>query len=134
CKAGRDSANFRGWPKLRRLLPTLHSAMPRLCPMWCCLSAKRRLNEAAGHARISGSPALGRPTCRALPASLQARSVLSLGCIGNRVYTDLGEDEFYFVVRAKDLSALADALNVITGANKALRDYAQRRRTELTSA
>jgi len=37
----------------------------------------------------------------------------------------LGEDELYFVVRAKDLSALANALDVITRANKAMRDYAQ---------
>jgi hypothetical protein len=51
---------------------------------------------------------------------------LSLGCIGNRVYTGLGEDELYFVVRGKDLSALADALDVIMAANIALREYAWR--------
>jgi hypothetical protein len=27
---------------------------------------------------------------------------LSLGCMGNRVYTGLGEDEMYFVVRGRD--------------------------------
>ena len=93
------------------------------------------LNEAAGRAGIgSGAPALGRPTCMALPATLQAGAILSLGCIGNRVYTGLGEDELYFVVRGKDLAALADALDVITGANNALRQYAQERRTQLASA
>jgi len=62
------------------------------------------LNEAAGRARVgSGSPALGRPTCMALPATLQAGSILSLGCTGNRAYTGLGEDEMYFVVRGKNL-------------------------------
>jgi hypothetical protein len=35
--------------------------------------------------------------------------------MGNRVYTGLGEDELYFVVRGNDLAALADALDVITG-------------------
>jgi uncharacterized protein (DUF169 family) len=93
------------------------------------------LNEAAGRAGIgSGAPALGRPTCMALPASLQAGSIVSLGCMGNRVYTGLGEDEMYFVVRGRDLAALADALEVITGANSALQQYAQGRRTELASA
>ena len=93
------------------------------------------LNEAAGRAGVgSGSPVLGRPTCMALPATLQAGSILSLGCTGNRVYTGLGQDEMYFVVRGKNLAALADALDIITGANSALEQYAQGRRTELASA
>ena len=93
------------------------------------------LNEAAGRAGIgSGAPALGRPTCMALPASLQTGSILSLGCMGNRVYTGLGDDEVYFVVRGTDLAALADAWQVISGANRALRDYAAGRREELASA
>jgi len=70
----------------------------------------------------------------ALPASLQAGAILSLGCMGNRVYTGLGEDEMYFVVRGADLAALVDALDVITGANEALRQYAEGRRGELASA
>jgi uncharacterized protein (DUF169 family) len=101
----------------------------------CKPSGAMLLNEAAGRAGIGcGAPALGRPTCMALPATLQAGSVLSLGCMGNRVYTGLGEDEMYFVVRGGDLAALADALNVITGANRALREYAEGRRHELASA
>ena len=93
------------------------------------------LQEAAGRAGIgSGAPALGRPTCMALPATLQAGSILSLGCMGNRVYTGLGDDEVYFVVKGTDLEALADALQVIAGANRALRDYAAGRRGELASA
>jgi hypothetical protein len=46
----------------------------------------------------------------------------------------LGEDELYFVVRGKDLGALADALEVIAGANDALREYAQGRRKQLATA
>jgi hypothetical protein len=93
-----------------------------------------RWNEAASLAEIgSGAPALGRPTCMALPATLQAGSIVSLECVGNRVYTDLGEDELYFVVRGKDLAALADALETITGANSALQQYAQSRRAELAT-
>jgi uncharacterized protein (DUF169 family) len=101
----------------------------------CRPSAAMLLNEAAARAGIaSGSPALGRPTCMALPASLQAGSILSLGCIGNRVYTGLGEDEMYFVVRGKELVALADALEIIGRANRALQQYAESRRVESATA
>jgi uncharacterized protein (DUF169 family) len=97
-------------------------------------SAVMLLSEAANRAGVSsGAPALGRPTCMALPAAQQMGAILSLGCIGNRVYTGLGEDEMYFVVRGKDVAALAEALGTITSANAALREYAQGRRTELAS-
>jgi uncharacterized protein (DUF169 family) len=92
------------------------------------------LSEAAHRAGVGGrAPALGRPTCMALPASLQMGAILSLGCIGNRVYTGLAEDEMYFVLRGQDLAAVADALNTITSANTALQEYAQGRREELAS-
>jgi uncharacterized protein (DUF169 family) len=92
------------------------------------------LNEAANRAGVaSGAPALGRPTCMALPASLQHGAIFSLGCIGNRVYTGLKEDEMYFVVRGKDLEAVADALDVVIGANAALSDYAIDRRQTLST-
>jgi len=100
----------------------------------CKPSAAMLLNEAAGRVGVgSGMPALGRPTCMALPAALQHGSILSLGCMGNRVYTGLGEDEMYFVLRGKDLAAVADALGVITSANAALREYAAGRRSSLAT-
>ena len=100
----------------------------------CKPSAAMLLNEAAGRAGVgSGIPALGRPTCMALPAALQHGSILSLGCMGNRVYTGLGEDEMYLVLRGRDLAAVADALGVITSANAALNDYAQGRRSQLAT-
>jgi uncharacterized protein (DUF169 family) len=92
------------------------------------------LNEAANRAGVaSGAPPLGRPTCMALPASMQSGAIFSLGCIGNRVYTGLKEDEMYFVVRGKDLEALADALEVVNKANAALGDYAIDRRQTLST-
>ena len=69
----------------------------------------------------------------ALPASLTYGAILSLGCIGNRVYTGLGEDQMYFVVRGRDLEAIADALEVVNSANAALSDYAIGRRQTLSS-
>ena len=93
------------------------------------------LSEAANRTGVaSGSPALGRPTCMALPAALKHGAILSLGCIGNRVYTGLSEDELYFVIRGKDLQAVAEALDTVTAANAALSDYAVGRRETLTSA
>jgi uncharacterized protein (DUF169 family) len=92
------------------------------------------LQEAANRAGVgSGAPALGRPTCMALPASLQHGAITSLGCIGNRVYTGLGEDEMYMVLRGKDLAAVAEALKTIGSANAALQDYAKGRREQLST-
>jgi uncharacterized protein (DUF169 family) len=100
----------------------------------CKPAAAMLLNEAIARAGVaSGVPALGRPTCMALPATMQHGSILSLGCIGNRVYTGLTDDEMYLLVRGKDLSAVADALGVITSANAALSDYAKGRRQALAT-
>jgi uncharacterized protein (DUF169 family) len=100
----------------------------------CRPAAAMLLNEAANRAGVaSGAPALGRPTCMALPASLQHGAILSLGCMGNRVYTGLAEDEMYLVLRGKDLAAVADALAIITSANAALNGYASGRREQLAT-
>jgi uncharacterized protein (DUF169 family) len=100
----------------------------------CKPSAAMLLNEAANRAGVaSGAPALGRPTCMALPVSLQHGAILSLGCMGNRVYTGLGEDEMYFVLRGEDLSAVADALDTVTSANAAMNEYAGVRRQQLAT-
>ena len=100
----------------------------------CKPSAAMLLNEAINRAGVAiGSPALGRPTCMALPAALEHGAILSLGCMGNRVYTGLAEDEMYIVLRGKDLPAVAEALSVIASANAALLDYATSRRSTLAT-
>jgi uncharacterized protein (DUF169 family) len=92
------------------------------------------LQEATNRAGVgSGAPTLGRPTCMALPASLQHGTITSLGCIGNRVYTGLGEDEMYIVLRGKDLPAVVEALKTVGSANSALEDYAKGRREQLAT-
>lgn len=92
------------------------------------------LQEAAGRAGVgSGVPALGRPTCMALPASLLHGTITSLGCIGNRVYTGLGDDELYVILRGMDLPAVSEALKTISSANFALNDYAKGRREQLST-
>ena len=56
--------------------------------------------EAARAAGIAGDgAAMGRPACAMIPAVLGGPTgVTSLGCIGNRVYTGLGDDELYFTI------------------------------------
>jgi len=93
------------------------------------------LQEAATRAGVcTGAPTLGRPTCMALPASLEHGVITSLGCIGNRVYTGLGEDEMYVVLRGKDVAAVVEALKTIGEANVAMREYASGRREILSTA
>ena len=109
-------------------------ADPDVVLLACKPSDAMLLNEAAVRAEVgSGMPALGRPTCMALPATLAHGSIISLGCMGNRVYTGLGEDEMYLVLRGKDLAKLADALGVISGANSALQQYASDRRKDVAT-
>jgi uncharacterized protein (DUF169 family) len=109
--------------------------LPDVVLFACKPAGAMLLQEAANRAGVgTGGRVLGRPTCMALPASLQHGAITSLGCIGNRVYTGLSEDELYVVLRGKDLAAIADALETIQSANSALRNYAEGRRKELASA
>ena len=56
--------------------------------------------EAARAAGLAGdAAAMGRPACAMIPTVLNGPGgVTSLGCIGNRVYTGLGDDELYFTI------------------------------------
>ena len=114
--------------------PLGEAAVPPDLVLFACKPlAAMLLSETANRAGIEGrEPILGRPTCMALPASLRHGAILSLGCMGNRVYTGLGEEEMYFVLRGKDLAAIADSLPIVASANAALKDYAQGRRSELS--
>jgi uncharacterized protein (DUF169 family) len=89
------------------------------------------LHEAAGRAGVATTPLLGRPTCMAVPAALAGGVASSLGCIGNRVYTDVGDDEFYSVIAGSDLDRVSDALGLILSANRTLADYHRDRRGTL---
>jgi uncharacterized protein (DUF169 family) len=81
--------------------------------------------EAAGAAGLSGDGSLmGRPTCAMIPASMQGGHVTtSLGCIGNRVYTGLGDDEFYAAIPGSKLAPLVDKLATIVTANRELESF-----------
>jgi uncharacterized protein (DUF169 family) len=83
------------------------------------------LEEAAQAAGVGGNAGLmGRPTCAALPAAMSSdRGVASLGCIGNRVYTDLPDDELYYALPGRHVAAVVEKLATIINANRELEKY-----------
>ena len=91
------------------------------------------LHEAATRAGQSPVSLLGRPTCMAIPAALAGGVASSLGCVGNRVYTGLADEEFYSVIRGDRLQALLDEMSTITAANVMLSEYHRERRGTLTA-
>lgn len=103
--------------------------------LFICPPAKAMLlSEAAVRAGKPGSlPTLGRPTCMALPAALEHGTTTSFGCIGNRTYTGVGDDELYVAVPAKDLEAVLKGLATIVSANQQLAEYARGRRAQLST-
>jgi len=67
---------------------------------------------------------MGRPTCAAIPEAMRSQiGVASLGCIGNRVYTGLADDELYFALPGSQAAAVAEKLAGIVHANRELEKY-----------
>jgi uncharacterized protein (DUF169 family) len=95
------------------------------------------LHEAATRAlddRAMPVPLLGRPTCMAIPAALSSGIASSFGCIGNRIYTGISDEEFYTVIAGKHLAAILAELDTIASANAALSEYHSERRASLATA
>lgn len=82
------------------------------------------LAEAAQAAGAGPAGMMGRPTCAAVPEALRTQQgVASLGCIGNRVYTGLADDELYFALPGSRLAAVAEKLAALVHANQELEKY-----------
>lgn len=82
--------------------------------------------QAAGVAH--GGATMGRPTCAILPESLQSGlATASFGCIGNRVYTGLGDDEGYYAIPGGSVREVVNKLSVIVEANRRLNQFHQAR-------
>jgi uncharacterized protein (DUF169 family) len=78
--------------------------------------------QAAGAGALT--PLMGRPSCAVIPTVLQTqRSAASLGCIGNRVYTDMADDELYFALPGGQLGRVVEKLAAIVNANRELEKY-----------
>lgn len=73
---------------------------------------------------MSGFQSMGRPACAVIAATIQSKKVTtSLGCVGNRVYTDLPDDEFYVGIPGGLLGELVEMLAGIAGANTELEQF-----------
>jgi uncharacterized protein (DUF169 family) len=83
------------------------------------------LAEAINAAGLAGSSGImGRPTCAMIPAVLKTgKSVMSLGCIGNRVYNDLGDEELFLAMSRSQLTTVVEELSSVELANRRLRAF-----------
>jgi uncharacterized protein (DUF169 family) len=81
--------------------------------------------EAARAAGVEGAaPVRERPTCAVIAQVMQTgRAQPSFACIGNRVYTGLGEGEVYFAVPGARLEAFVDRLAAVAAANGELEAF-----------
>lgn len=89
--------------------------------------------EAARAAGLEGDrAAMGRPACAMIPAVLDGPGGLtSLGCIGNRVYTGMGDDELYFTIPGGKVGRVVERLEAVLHANRELEKYHEARRISL---
>lgn len=92
------------------------------------------LEEAAIRAGVASStPLLARPTCMAVPAAMANGMVSSSGCIGNRVYTKIGDDQLYAALPGRALETVARELETIASANSTLAQYHRLRQQQLST-
>ena len=91
------------------------------------------LSEAARAAgAFETGTAMGRPACAVLPHAIDAgASVASVGCIGNRVYTGLSDDQLYLAVPGNALEGTLAKLETILTANAQLEAFHRRRASAL---
>jgi uncharacterized protein (DUF169 family) len=87
------------------------------------------VSEAARAAGVfDAGSIMGRPACAMLPQAFgTATAVASVGCIGNRVYTGLGDDEMYLTVPGSAIVALLERLPDTVNANAELEKFHQQR-------
>lgn len=93
------------------------------------------LQEAAMRTGIEMKPSsLGKPACLSLPTALTDGMVTSGGCLGNRIYAELGDDELYVIIAGRFLQKIAEAIQGIVDSNFKLREYHRERRRALHAA
>ena len=70
-----------------------------------------------------------------IPATLQhGRATFSRGCIGNRVYTGLADDELYAALPGCSMDNVLEHLDVIMEANSKLEAFHRQRFFSLTQS
>jgi uncharacterized protein (DUF169 family) len=84
------------------------------------------LAEASNAVSLTGGgmAAFGRPTCAAIPVAMKAgQPIVSMGCIGFRVYTNIPDDELLMAVPGPQLKSLLERLDTMVNANSALEQF-----------
>ena len=91
------------------------------------------ISEAARAAGFFESGAtMGRPACAMIPQAMTSGGGLaSVGCIGNRVYTELGDDELYFGLPGRAVPGTLAKLDSILTANVELEAFHRQRKATL---
>jgi uncharacterized protein (DUF169 family) len=62
------------------------------------------------------------------------KSALSLGCIGNRTFTGLPDEELYVAIPAAEWSGLVSKLTEIASANAAMQAHYRNHKAQFASA
>ena len=91
--------------------------------------------EAARAAGIHGTgEMMGRPTCAMIPATIQrGRATISLGCIGNRVYNEVADDQLYVALPAPRMNEVIKHLETVVEANRQLERFHRERLASVSS-
>jgi len=91
------------------------------------------VSEAARRAgALDTAAVMGRPACAMLPQAIGAtNAVTSVGCIGNRVYTGLADDELYIAVPGSAIDRVLAEIDTIVNANVELEKFHRARASEL---
>jgi uncharacterized protein (DUF169 family) len=87
------------------------------------------LSEAARAAGVFDmATVMGRPSCAMLPQVVGTQSgVAGIGCIGNRVYAGLEDNELYLTVPGESVGRVLECLETVLAANIALEQFHQNR-------
>jgi len=100
---------------------------PDLVLLWTSPAQAMLLQEATGGAIWSendATSAFGRPACGALPiAHSRGTSVLSLGCIGMRTFTEISDGRCLAALPARALAGLDSKLQQVARVNEKMRSF-----------
>src|SRR5262245_17545152 len=91
------------------------------------------ISEAAARVDQGAPPAMGRPTCSAVPQAFnQQTAAMSLDCCGARVYLDaLTDDVVLWALPGSKLDQYCAEITVLTRASRTLTAFHSRRREDV---
>lgn len=100
-------------------------------PTSVLLFAKPKSAMLAFEAANGPVPMNGRPMCAVVPTLNQGAPVAaSVGCIGSRIYTQMGDDRMVIGIRGDHLEKFAEKVHMVRHANDLVQAEDSRRRNE----